>query len=392
MKILYIADGRSPISLNWMRYFTTTQHQVHLVSSYFCQPELNLDSLHIVPLAFSQSTGGSEAGPSPRSRFINAIPVSLRTSIRQKLVPLTLKNSAQKLSRIVDEIQPDLVHAMRIPYEGMLACLVEYPGRLLVSVWGNDFTLHAPATRAMRQYTRSTLARVNALHTDCHRDLRLAADWGFDPSKPSIVLPGAGGVQMDLFYPPESGKNPPSSARSRTVINPRGLRAYVRNDAFFRAIPLVMAQFPGTRFICPAMAGEKQAQRWIDELGIGSNVDLLPHQSRQQMGDLFRSAAIAVSPSEHDGTPNTLLEAMACGCYPIAGDIESLREWITPGLNGSLVDPADPAQIAAAIIQGLQQEQLRARAASHNLQLIAERAEYNRVMQQVDDFYQFLVD
>jgi len=316
----------------------------------------------------------------------------LRTSIRQKLVPLTLKNSAQELSQIVDEIQPDLVHAMRIPYEGMLASLVEYPGRLLVSVWGNDFTLHAPATRAMRQYTRSTLQRANALHTDCHRDLRLAADWGFDPSKPSIVLPGAGGVQMDLFYPPETGEKTPSPTRSSTVINPRGFRAYVRSDAFFRAIPLVLAQHPNARFICPAMEGEKQAQRWIDELGIGSNVDLLPHQSRQQMGELFRSAAIAVSPSEHDGTPNTLLESMACGCYPIAGDIESLREWITPGVNGSLVDPADPSQIAAAIIQGLEQEDLRRQAGRHNLQLITRRAEYQHVMQQAEAFYLSIVD
>ena len=37
--------------------------------------------------------------------------------------------------------------------------------------------------------------------------------------------------------------------------------------------------------------------------------------------------------------PEAILEAMALGCFPIAGDIESVREWITPGVNGILVDP-----------------------------------------------------
>lgn len=44
------------------------------------------------------------------------------------------------------------------------------------------------------------------------------------------------------------------------------------------------------------------------------------------MAYLFRLADVTVSLSEDDGTPNTLLEAVACGCFPIAGDIESVRE------------------------------------------------------------------
>ena len=49
------------------------------------------------------------------------------------------------------------------------------------------------------------------------------------------------------------------------------------------------------------------------------------------MAAVFQGARVAVSPSTHDGTPNTLLEAMSCGSFPVAGDIESLREWIEPG-------------------------------------------------------------
>lgn len=54
------------------------------------------------------------------------------------------------------------------------------------------------------------------------------------------------------------------------------------------------------------------------------------------MAELFRLSSVAVSPSLHDGTPNTLLEAMDCGCIIVTGDIESVREWINDGENGSL--------------------------------------------------------
>jgi glycosyltransferase involved in cell wall biosynthesis len=139
------------------------------------------------------------------------------------------------------------------------------------------------------------------------------------------------------------------------------------------------------------MAGEPQAQRWIEELGLTGKVALLPQQTRPQMADLFRQAQVAVSPSFHDGTPNTVLEAMACGCFPVVGDIESLREWITPGVNGLLVDPADPQALAEAVLVALEQPDMRQRAAAHNLELIAERAEYGRVMLQAEAFYKQLV-
>ena len=118
---------------------------------------------------------------------------------------------------------------------------------------------------------------------------------------------------------------------------------------FFTAIPSVIEKFPQIRFICPGMKGEAQAEKWLAEIGVGDKVELLPNQTRQQMAELFRRSEITLSITTHDGTPNTLVEALACGCFPIAGDIESLREWITPGENGLLVDPGDPEALAEAI-------------------------------------------
>jgi glycosyltransferase involved in cell wall biosynthesis len=175
------------------------------------------------------------------------------------------------------------------------------------------------------------------------------------------------------------------------VVNPRGFRTYVRNDTFFKSIPLVLAQKSETRFRCASMAGDTQALAWVQQLGLAGHVELLEQMPHEQMAGVFRSAQVVVSPSTHDGTPNTLLEAMACGCLPVAGDLESIREWITPEENGLLIDPADPAALAGAILRGLNDAALRERAATRNAALIAERGEYKQNMKRAEAFYDMVV-
>lgn len=397
MRLLYVADGRSPIALNWIKYFVERGHEVHLVSSYPCEAELPVASLHILPLAFSRlkSKEARQGQRGWREAVIRAaFPTRLRTVMRQWLGLLTLPNLARRLATLMAQINPQIIHAMRIPFEGMVTSIaLQGEARMrgipfLVSVWGNDFTLHAPSSPGMGRYTRFTMKSATALHTDCRRDQRLARQWGFREDLPAIVLPGGGGVQLDVFYLP---KGEARDAKSAFVINPRGLRAYVRNDVFFKAIPLVLERFPQTRFVCPGMAGESYAERWVHRLGISRNVELLPLVRHEQMANLFRQALIAVSPSLHDGTPNTLLEAMACGCFPVVGDLESLREWIAPRVNGLLVHPLNEHSLAEAICIALEDHELCEQAAQYNTHLIAESADYRRVMAQAEAFYRNLI-
>jgi glycosyltransferase involved in cell wall biosynthesis len=322
--------------------------------------------------------------------------------LRDWIGPLDVWRHAGRVRDLVQQIQPNLVHAMRIPYEGLLAAEalrgVRVP--LLLSIWGNDFTLHAAHSPVLAWMTRRALRRADALHPDTKRDLRLARELGFSCEKPGAVLPSAGGIQRDLFA---DGPASPELAAAYAiplnqegrpaipvVINSRGARSYVRNDTFFQAIPRVLAEKPETRFLCVAMQGNAMAQEWIEKLNISAAVRLLPSLSRQEMAEHFRLATVTVSPSEHDGTPNTLLEAMACGAFPVAGDIESVREWITHEQNGLLCDPGDPVALGYCIVQALEDGKLRCRAAAQNQQLIADHADYTQVMREAERFYEKL--
>jgi glycosyltransferase involved in cell wall biosynthesis len=376
MKLLFVVDARSPIALNWIRHFIERGDEIYIASTFACSVDFPIKRLEIIPVAFSSVKKSSQRPSSASSRTL-----SLRTVIRQWFGPLTIRRAAGRLRTFIEEVKPNLIHAMRIPYEGMISADAYTGAPLIVSVWGNDFTLHAPSTPLMSHYTRWAMQVADAVHADCHRDIRLAKEWGFSGDKPRLVAPGNGGIRSDVFYPNAKPVEEP------VILNPRGVRPYVRNDSFFKAIPFVLAKHPNAKFLCTSMESESQAMGWVRELNIEHAVELLPQVPNMEMANVYRRAQILVSPSIHDGTPNTLLEGMACGCFPVAGDLESIREWITPDENGLLFDSTNPQSIADAIVTAIENKNLRNNAAGLNQEIISARAEYKQNMLMAEEFY-----
>ncbi len=402
MKILLIADGRSPITKHWIESLKRLGTEVVLVSSYPCSRPDNVDDFYCIPAAFAQyggnQSGSSGGNTSDASEMRSQIVKDFRPllmKIRYILGPLTLPFSRIELNRIIHRTKPDIVHALRIPFEGMLAADIPNHIPFAVTIWGNDLTLHAHGSWLMKHMTIKTLERADGLAADTRRDIRLGKMWGFNPNGKTLVVPGSGGIpftelritalqnQDQLVWLPLD-KN--------VVVNPRGFRpGSVRNDTFFQSIPLILQECPNTVFVCFAMADQPEALSWVEKLNISRNVILLPFQPQPVLWAIYEKARVSVSVSEHDGTPNSLLEAMTCGCFPVVGDIESMREWITPGINGLLVDPSNPGQLAAAVITALQNDQLRESAADINQKIIQERAEISVVSTQIEIFYQQLI-
>jgi hypothetical protein len=309
----------------------------------------------------------------------------IAATMRHWLGPMTINRLEKDYLALLERLEPDLVHALRIPYEGMLASRTPAEIPLVISTWGNDFTYHAISNGVMGSATRRALLRADGLMADTTRDLRIARTWSFNPGKPAVSLPGNGGIDLEEM---ESITRGIGLSVPWHVINPRGFRSgSVRNDTFFKSIPLILSLHPDVQFVCPWMAGQAEALRWVNKLRIFDNVSLLPMISQAELWREFARSLVSVSVSEHDGTPNSLLEAMAIGCLPVCGDIESIREWITNGENGILVDPTDPYALAEAVQRGITDSDFRRTAAERNLEIIRARAEVSAVRQQVVEFY-----
>ena len=392
--ILILADGRSPTAQSWIENIQALAFEVSLISTYPCDPLNGLKYFHILPIAYSrysskQASVNKKVSNGPLTTLIRRF-TPLFQKMRHTLGPLSLLRYKETYQDLVLNYQPDLVHALRIPFEGMLGSYTPSIFPFIAATWGNDLTLHARGSWLMRRFTQRCLQRADGLTSDTHRDVRLAQTWGLDKGEPTLVIPGSGGVDLEKIRASRgfeaNGYGIP--VKSDWVVNPRGLRpGSVHQEIFFAAMPQVLAQRPQTVFICPGLEGIPQAEAWLDEYSSRENTFLLPKLPQTELWGLFNQSQLFVSPSSHDGTPNTLLEAMACGCFPILGDIESLREWIEHGINGLLVNPRDPQELANAIIEALDQPDLRQNAADINLTVIKNRAAQRATQPMIKNFY-----
>lgn len=268
--------------------------------------------------------------------------------------------SAIHLHFLIRKYRPDIVHAMRIPFEGIIA-LRALKGldamKMVLSIWGNDLDLFADRHPYIDKWARKVLHRVDALHVDCEKDAGLSRARGFSPRKPISIIPSGGGIDLAVFNV-NHGKRAAKQAigiRSDAplIINPRGLRDYINNESFLTAITILRERHIGITVMMPSMSHSGRAVSLVRQLGLEDVVHLLPHLSRPELADLMKAADICVSPSTFDGMPNSLLEAMACGTVLVAGDIPSIRELVIPGRNGFLVDPNSADSIAAGVSDGL---------------------------------------
>lgn len=400
MHIILVADGRSPITRNWIQMLSGLDYQISLISTFPCQPVHGVANQHTLPIAFSSMAGSQVSKSSSRGQsFIRKIvshlrPILLR--IRALAAPLTILRYKKTYRQIIDQLQPDLVHALRIPYEGMLAAATPENIPVIVSIWGNDLTFHAHTSALMGVHTRRALRRANGLLADAQRDVRLAEEWGLRAGIPTDVLPGSGGLDLDEINR-STGKKinlPFQLPEDRPiVVNPRGFRpGSVHQDVFFRCLPQVLEEFPQALFVCTAMQGQPQAMKWVETLKLQDNVLLLPYLGQKALWQLFSRSLVYVSLSSHDGTPNTFLEAMACGTFPVVGDIESLQEWLENGENGLLVDPTRVDMAANAIKRALRDKNLRQQARQKNIRMLKKRAELKVVRKKAKKFYEQFQD
>lgn len=84
-----------------------------------------------------------------------------------------------------------------------------------------------------------------------------------------------------------------------------------------------------------------------DSLHLGDSVRWLGHVPSEDLPALYSGAAVLCFPSFYEGFGLPPLEAMACGAPVVTSDRGSLPEVV--GEAGLLVDPNDPAAIAAAL-------------------------------------------
>jgi glycosyltransferase involved in cell wall biosynthesis len=139
-------------------------------------------------------------------------------------------------------------------------------------------------------------------------------------------------------------------------------------EAFLR----VRGSHPGASLLLAGTGAERPGlARLVAGAGAKERVSFLGHVDHDRMPRLLQACDIAVMPSWHEGMPNAVVEAIACGLPVIATRVGGIPAAVRHGESGLLVPPRDPVALAAALSDLLKDASKRAQF-GHEARLIAE--------------------
>jgi glycosyltransferase involved in cell wall biosynthesis len=166
----------------------------------------------------------------------------------------------------------------------------------------------------------------------------LSAKYRIDPER-VVVIPN--GVEDAFYYPDERVPR----AKPRLLFVGR-LSNQKNLPLLLQALAGVSDQFETT------IVGDGELEAQLKELSAGLNLQNVRFYGRadgDELRNLYRNADIFVLPSEREGMPLVLLEALAMGLPVVATDIPGTRDVIHDGVNGRLVALGDAAALREAL-------------------------------------------
>lgn len=277
-----------------------------------------------------------------------------------------LKPDAVLLTSLFEGFVDDAVTSVGAFTEGASTAVILYD---LIPFLKPDTYLGALEQREYYARKIESLRRAGLLLaiSDHARAEGLAA-LGLDPQR----IVAISSAVDEAFHP-----GPPASASLRQQLGiereivmyaPGGTDARKNIEGLIAAYALLSAALRARHQLLIASGIDDERRKSLRALAARSGLApdellLTGHVGDGTLIDLYRTAALFVFPSLHEGFGLPALEAMACGAPVIGADNSSIPEVI--GLSEALFDAGSPASIADCIARVLEDPGLRERLLAH---------------------------
>lgn len=217
-------------------------------------------------------------------------------------------------------------------------------------------------------------------------DKRTMIELGVASADHCDLIPGSG-VEVHAYRPQEETGEVPVVMLVSRMLYDKGI------EDFVHAVKRVKEQGIEARFILvgdtdtenPAAIPVDILQRWRDE-------GMIEWRGRQEnMPEVYSQAHVVVLPSHREGFPKTVIEAAACGRPVITTDVPGCRDAIIPDETGMLVPVKDPAALAHAMIDLINNKDKRTRLGKAGRKLVEEKYSTDIINSQFLDLYNNLM-
>lgn len=303
---------------------------------------------------------------------------------RTGLNPLRDARTLAALTASLRRDRPDaaLCYTIKPVIYGTLAARLAAVPRRFAMIEGLGYAFTEADTDSRKRQLIATLARslyrlalplnekVFFLNPD---DQRLFVETGLVRAAQAVLVNGTG-VDLDFYAPAAPVTDGPVFLLIARLLADKGIREYVAAARTLKArYPQAVFRLVGPYDPNPAAIQPDEIAAWQAEGAVeylGETRDVRP---------FIAASSVYVLPSYREGTPRTILEALAMGRPVVTTDAPGCRETVAAGVNGFLVPPRDVAALAAALERFILQPDLIATMGAHSRALAVEKYDVHQV-------------
>lgn len=328
---------------------------------------------------------------------VAVVPDALSPRDRNALAALGASSTTQPMRRTGTNPFGDLLYAARlyllfrkerpqfvlaytakpVIYATLAASLAGVPKRFaLITGLGFAFTGQRSGLlpRVVAQMYRMALKRASKVFFQNPDDEKQFRDHGLlHPGVPSVVVNGSG-VDVASFSVAPMPSGAPVFLMICRLLADKGVREYVR------AAQLVRARHPDVRFqLVGWIDGKPDAisQSELDGWVAAGSIEFLG--KLEDVRGAIAQSSVYVLPSYREGTPRTVLEAMAMGRPIITTDAPGCRETVVEGENGYLVPVGEVEPLARAMLRFVEDPGLVEEMGSRSREMAVEKYDVHKV-------------
>ncbi len=132
-------------------------------------------------------------------------------------------------------------------------------------------------------------------------------------------------------------------------------------DDLIRAAQHVVAKHPRIQFRFAGDGDNRVYRQLADERGVADNCEFLGWVSGEKREQLFLDSGIFCLPSQHEGMPMGVLEAMSYGLVPVVTPVGGIPQIVEEGISGFFMPVGDEAALTSALLTLIEDRSLQTR-------------------------------
>jgi glycosyltransferase involved in cell wall biosynthesis len=211
------------------------------------------------------------------------------------------------------------------------------------------------------------------------------------PTSKVAMIPN--GLAAEEFVPPSAGENELARAAWKIpaksfVIGGVGRLVPQKNlRLFLNVAAQLLPKHPNLLFVIAGSGPlESELRSHAAALGIAEKVRFLGHVTDR--ASLYHALDLLLMPSDFEGTPMALLEAMASGLPVLASGVDGIAEVCTDGVDALLVPPGDVNGFAEAMERVIKEEGFREMLGANARKRVLARYEIRGLVRRIETLYE----